>query len=181
MASIPASVIQIVGDRSVVYVAQGGGRFAEREVQLGDAVGDQRQVRSGLAPGDRVVVEGSFFLRAEADRTGLRPRIRTSSGPSLTPSGATASASAPAQTFSVKVTEKGFEPSSLSVRAGIPARLTFTRVTDQTCATEIVFPDRNLRRALPLNEAVHVELTPVAGALTFVCGTNMFRGTVAVR
>jgi hypothetical protein len=104
LASIPASAIQIVGDRSVVYVAQGGGRFAERGVQLGDAVGDQRQVRSGLSPGDRVVVEGSFFLRAETERTGLRPWIRTPSGPSPTPSGATASASAPAQTFSIKVT-----------------------------------------------------------------------------
>ena len=40
----------------------------ERPVTLGGAVGDAVQVLKGLKPGDRVVTEGSFFLRAEAAR-----------------------------------------------------------------------------------------------------------------
>jgi plastocyanin domain-containing protein len=44
-----------------------------------------------------------------------------------------------------------------------------------------VFPDLKLRRVLPLNEPVDVELTPAAGELAFVCGMNMFKGTIAAR
>ena len=49
-------------------LAEGEGRFVERAVTLGSAVGDAIQVLKGLKPGDRVVTEGSVFLRAEAGR-----------------------------------------------------------------------------------------------------------------
>jgi plastocyanin domain-containing protein len=68
----------------------------------------------------------------------------------------------------------------LTLRAGVPARLTFVRTTDKTCATEVVFPSLNLKRALPLNQAVVVEVTPSKGELTFTCGMNMLRGTIVV-
>lgn len=73
---IPRSAVQNVSDRTVVYVkdASAGGRFIEREVRLGPASGDQAVVLSGLAAGDVVVSAGSFFLRAEAERLGLRAR-----------------------------------------------------------------------------------------------------------
>ena len=67
---VPRDAVQSVGDRSVVYVPAGGdeGRFSERPVKLGSAVGDSVEVLEGLRPGDRVVVTGSFFLRGEAAR-----------------------------------------------------------------------------------------------------------------
>lgn len=68
---IPRSAVQSVGERSVVYVAVGReeGRFAERVVTLGTASGGHVQITGGLEPGEQVVTEGSFFLRAEAAKT----------------------------------------------------------------------------------------------------------------
>jgi membrane fusion protein, heavy metal efflux system len=68
---IPRSAVQSVGERSVVYVAVGRdeGRFAERAVTLGTGAGDHVQIVAGLEPGEHVVTEGTFFLRAEAAKT----------------------------------------------------------------------------------------------------------------
>lgn len=67
----PRAAVQSVGERAVVYVplADGEGRFVERPVKLGQPVGEFIEVIEGLKPGERVVTEGSFFLRAEAART----------------------------------------------------------------------------------------------------------------
>ena len=69
---VTREAVQAVGDRTVVYVqvVEGGeGRFAERVVKLGAALGDSFEVLDGLKPGELVVTAGSFFLRAEAGRT----------------------------------------------------------------------------------------------------------------
>jgi RND family efflux transporter MFP subunit len=68
---VPRTAIQMIGERPVVYVAAEGeeGKFTERTVKLGTPVGDSMQVLDGLKPGEKVVSEGSFFLRAEATRT----------------------------------------------------------------------------------------------------------------
>ena len=70
---VPRSAVQVVGDRSVVYLVnpKERGRFVEREVRLGEQLGDDVQVLSGLQPGDVVVSKGSFSIRAERDRLGL--------------------------------------------------------------------------------------------------------------
>jgi multidrug efflux pump subunit AcrA (membrane-fusion protein) len=63
--------VQAVGERTVVYVPvdDAEGRFTERLVKLGPPVGEFFPVLEGLRPGERVVTDGSFFLRAEATRT----------------------------------------------------------------------------------------------------------------
>jgi cobalt-zinc-cadmium efflux system membrane fusion protein len=68
---VPRDAVQSVGDRSVVYVSVDGdeGRFLERPVKLGPAVGESVEVLEGLKPGERVVVAGTFFLRGEAARS----------------------------------------------------------------------------------------------------------------
>ena len=86
------------------------------------------------------------------------------------------------QRFTVKITERGFEPASFKLRRGVPARLTFLRTTDQTCATEIVLPDFGIRRSLPLNQPVVVTLTPKEkGEFSFTCGMNMMHGKLIVQ
>jgi plastocyanin domain-containing protein len=80
------------------------------------------------------------------------------------------------------VNENGFEPTKVALRAGTPARLTFIRTTDKTCGTEVVFPSLNIKRALPLNEPVVIELTPAkAEEIAFACGMTMLRGAVVVQ
>ena len=85
------------------------------------------------------------------------------------------------QDVRVAVTEASFEPQRVMLRAGAPARITFTRTSDKTCATAVVFASLNIRREVPLNVPVTVEFTPdKAGEIAFACGMNMLRGTVVV-
>jgi cobalt-zinc-cadmium efflux system membrane fusion protein len=67
---VPRTAVQSVGERTVVYVPVEGeeGKFAERPVKLGLPAGDIVQVLEGLKAGEKVVTEGSFFLRAETAR-----------------------------------------------------------------------------------------------------------------
>ena len=68
---VPRAAVQTIGDRSVVYVPADSdeGKFVERRVKLGARSAEFVQVLEGLTPGDKVVTEGSFFLRAEAAKT----------------------------------------------------------------------------------------------------------------
>ena len=72
---IPRDAVQVIGDRSVVYLSDStaNGRFIEREVRLGAATNDNVEIVSGMQSGDSVVVQGSFAIRAERNRLGLRP------------------------------------------------------------------------------------------------------------
>jgi cobalt-zinc-cadmium efflux system membrane fusion protein len=67
---VPKAAVQIVGAQRVVYVASKDhpGRFIERNVEVGDPSGDRVPVLSGLEPGDLVVIDGVFFVRAEHER-----------------------------------------------------------------------------------------------------------------
>ena len=80
------------------------------------------------------------------------------------------------------VNEQGYEPAKITLRAGVPTRLTFLRTTDKTCGTEVVFPTLNIKRALPLNEPTLIEFTAAkSGDIAFACGMNMLHGTVVVQ
>jgi RND family efflux transporter MFP subunit len=178
---IPRSAVQTVGNRQVVYLGnvKEPGKFIEREVRLGPVAGGQVEILSGLHPGDVIVTEGSFFVRAERDRLGLRTSVPAAAAPSAAPK---PRAAQDVQTAKVYVGEQGYAPAKLSLRAGIPARITFVRTTDKTCGTEVVFPTMNIRRALPLNEPVAIEFTPsAAGDIAFACGMNMLHGTIVVQ
>ncbi|HEX6314056.1 MAG TPA: efflux RND transporter periplasmic adaptor subunit [Gemmatimonadaceae bacterium] len=180
---VPRSAIQNIGDRTVVYLAnpKEPGKFTEREVRLGGASGAQVEIAAGLQPGDVVVTEGSFFVRAERERLGLRPVAASAPTGSTTGTPATGRSSANIQSAKIVVNEQGFEPSRVTLRASTPARLTFIRTTDKTCGTEVVFPSLDIKRALPLNEPVFIEFTPAkSGEIGFACGMNMLKGVIVV-
>lgn len=180
----PRSAVQHVGDRTVVYLVDAGkpGAFIEREVSLGAASGGSVPVISGVKTGDVVVSEGSFSVRAERERLGLRATAGTpvSQGRALT-GGPAATQAADVQEATIAVGDTSFEPSRLTLRAGVPARLTFTRTSDKTCATAVVFASLKITKELPLNEPVTIEFTPgQPGQIAFACGMNMLRGTIVV-
>ena len=85
-----------------------------------------------------------------------------------------------AQTATVTITSDGFTPASLKLKAGAPAKVTFTRKTDDTCAKEVVIKDYGINQKLPLNETVTVEFTPRKGEFAFGCGMNMLNGKLIV-
>jgi RND family efflux transporter MFP subunit len=64
---IPRAAVQTIGARQVVFVPAPDeeGKFLARLVQVGPLRGDLVTIRSGVRPGEVVVTEGSFFLRAE--------------------------------------------------------------------------------------------------------------------
>jgi cobalt-zinc-cadmium efflux system membrane fusion protein len=68
---VPRAAVQAVGERTMDYVVaeDGEGRFIERPVKLGAPIGEFVEVLGGLKPGEKIVIEGSFFLRAEAARS----------------------------------------------------------------------------------------------------------------
>lgn len=77
LVAVPKAAVQTIGDRQFVYVVDPAraGRYVEREVQIGRESQGAVEIRAGLAPGEQVVTTGSFFLRAERERLGLRPAI----------------------------------------------------------------------------------------------------------
>ena len=183
---VPRTAVQNVGDRTVVYLAnpKEPGRVVEREIRLGQTSGQQVEVVSGVQPGDLVVTEGSFLVRAERERLGLRPAATDPfTAPRQVPSGTgTEGADPRIQNVKIEVNQQGYEPAKIMLRAGVPARLTFLRTTDKTCGTEVVFPSLNITRALPLNEPVVIELTPAKSVdVAFACGMNMLHGTIVVQ
>lgn len=87
----------------------------------------------------------------------------------------------PPGTIRVTADEKGFKPSSVTIKKGSPATLVFTRTTDDTCATEVVFPDLNVKRELPKGQAVAITIpTEKEQTLTFQCGMGMYKSSVVV-
>jgi plastocyanin domain-containing protein len=85
-----------------------------------------------------------------------------------------------AQNATIEINDKGFEPSSLKLKAGAPAKVTFVRKTEATCAKEVMIKEYNINRKLPLNEPVTVEFTPRKGEFTFACGMDMIKGKLIV-
>lgn len=79
----------------------------------------------------------------------------------------------------VTVTDSGYEPGTIDARASEPLTLVFKRTSDRGCGHQLVFPDRDIRRELPLNQEVEVELTPQKNdTIAFTCGMGMYRGSV---
>lgn len=87
------------------------------------------------------------------------------------------------QVIEVEAGKMGYEPSEVVVRAGIPARLIFTRTVASSCSEHIQIPDYGIEKTeLPLDEPVAFEIAPeVEGSLKFVCGMDMQSGTIVVR
>jgi len=63
---IPDDAVVDAGDRRLVFLDRGEGRFEPREVRLGARVPAGLQVLSGLAPGERIVTSANFLLDSES-------------------------------------------------------------------------------------------------------------------
>lgn len=81
----------------------------------------------------------------------------------------------------VAITVDGaYLPNSFKLKAGLPAKVTFTRVSDKGCVGEVIFNDE--LRELPLNEPVTFEFTPdKKGDFKWTCGMEMATGTYSVK
>jgi Cu(I)/Ag(I) efflux system membrane fusion protein len=65
--SVPAQAVLRTGQRNVVVVDLGEGRFAPREVTLGHQGAGYVEVLEGLEEGDRVITSAQFLIDSEAN------------------------------------------------------------------------------------------------------------------
>jgi len=80
------------------------------------------------------------------------------------------------------VVEGGYTPSSIVLKLGQLTTINFLRKDPSSCLEEVVAPEFKLKKYLPLNEKVSVEITPKeTGEFTFSCGMNMYHGKIVVK
>ncbi len=79
------------------------------------------------------------------------------------------------------IVEGGYSPNTISIPQGKTTKINFTRKDPSSCLEEVVLSDFKIRKFLPLNKKVTVEVTPQKpGEYPFSCGMNMFHGKIIV-
>ena len=69
VVAVPTSAVVDTGDRQIVFVEKGDGRFEPRDVTTGARGNEMSEIKAGIDPGERVVVSGNFLLDAESNLT----------------------------------------------------------------------------------------------------------------
>ena len=87
------------------------------------------------------------------------------------------------QVVAIEAGMGGYQPREVTLEAGVPARLVFTRTVDSECSSQVQIPAFHVPLTdLPMHEPVAIEFTPdEAGTFEFVCGMDMMSGTLVVR
>jgi Cu(I)/Ag(I) efflux system membrane fusion protein len=67
VVSVPNSAVIDTGDRQVVILDKGDGKFEPKDVKLGVRGEDQTEITKGIDAGDHVVVSANFLLDAESN------------------------------------------------------------------------------------------------------------------
>ena len=67
VVTVPSLAVLRTGERNVVVVAAGNGRFSVREVRLGLSGEREVQVLSGLEAGEQVVTSAQFLIDSESN------------------------------------------------------------------------------------------------------------------
>jgi Cu(I)/Ag(I) efflux system membrane fusion protein len=75
---VPSDAVIATGRRSVVMLAEDGGRYRPVEVKTGRESGGRTEIVAGLAAGQRVVLSGQFLIDSEASLRGLEARLNAS-------------------------------------------------------------------------------------------------------
>jgi plastocyanin domain-containing protein len=87
-----------------------------------------------------------------------------------------------ARTVSVTVDTEGFHPNQVSASKGDKLQLQFKRTSDETCAKEVVFPELDIKKPLPLNEVVSIDVpTTAARTIAFQCGMGMYKSKLVIK
>ena len=80
------------------------------------------------------------------------------------------------------VVDGGYTPDTIEIPAGKTTTIHFLRKDPNPCLEEVIIGEFKIRKLLPLNERVDVQLTPPAqGTFRFTCGMGMYHGTIIVR
>jgi plastocyanin domain-containing protein len=80
------------------------------------------------------------------------------------------------------ITVKGvYSPNVIMAKIGEPIKINFTRQEDSECSRYVVFSDFNIRKELPKNKTITIELNPKkSGEYSFACDMGMYQGKLIV-
>ncbi len=98
---IPTEAVIQTGKRTVVILAEEGGRFRPVDVEAGIESAGQTEIKRGLKLGQRVVVSSQFLLDSEASLKGFEARLNDEPD-AAAPSAAVPSAAAPTAASTVQ-------------------------------------------------------------------------------
>jgi len=86
LLSIPSTAVLWTGERSVVYLKSSPTEpvFEMREVKLGNTIGENYEVLSGLQNGDEIVTNGTFTIDAAAQLQGKKSMMNKEGGKVVT-------------------------------------------------------------------------------------------------
>ncbi|KWD77707.1 efflux RND transporter periplasmic adaptor subunit [Burkholderia ubonensis] len=77
---VPSEAVITTGKRSVVIVKNADGRLQPATVSVGNDIGNETEVLSGLNDGDTVVASGQFLIDSEASLKSVLPRLAGGTG-----------------------------------------------------------------------------------------------------
>lgn len=66
--TVPVASVQRVRNEWCVFLPKDTGTFEIRKIGRGRDLGDEVEVLSGLKPGEKIVVEGAFLLKSQAEK-----------------------------------------------------------------------------------------------------------------
>lgn len=136
---IPSEAVIRTGRRTLVMLAEPGGRYLPAEVQTGREAGGRTEVLAGLSEGEKVVASGEFLVDSEASLAGVQARPI---------SGAPPAAATSARLYLGEGRIEEIKPDSVTISHGpIPAAnwpaMTMTfRVADPALARGVKVGDR---------------------------------------
>lgn len=169
--AVPNEALQEGPGGTYVWVAEPSGAEGsytahQVPVKTGASNGADTAALEGLSAGQQVITSGFVNLEEGATvNAGAAEPMTMSTG-----------------TPTVKVGATSFDPPSVTIGEGTSKTVVFIRTTEQTCATEVIFADFNIRQALPFNQPVSIDLSKAKpGSYTFTCPLSMFKGRVVIR
>lgn len=94
---------------------------------------------------------------------------------------ATAKVNGNVQEISLTISGGRYSPNLITVKKGIPLKITVTAAANAGCAREILFPDFGIDKVVPPGSTALIEFTPGnEGTFAFRCPMNMARGKLVV-
>ena len=85
MVLAPSEAVIRTGERSLVILAEGDGKFRQQEVEIGIEMGGSTEIRKGLTAGDKVVLSGQFLIDSEASLKSGISRLEAPMAPKAEP------------------------------------------------------------------------------------------------
>ena len=73
MLNVPTEAVIRTGQRALVMLAAGAGRYRPIAIRTGREIGERTEVLAGLNEGQRIVASGQFLLDSEASVLGIAP------------------------------------------------------------------------------------------------------------